>query len=143
MPGLCGLNRVHRERADGVDGQLNDFVIRHKDSFPCVLSLSMFQRGHLAQPSQVSVGLSEFGSEKRLDQIPRQFLAFDASAQTDDVEVVVLDALLRRKMVLNQTSADALDLVCANRRADAATANRHTTIHRVGGHCLPKWNDEV
>src|SRR6185295_5136944 len=103
----------------------------------------MFQRGDLAQPSQVSVGLSEFGGEKSLDQIPRQFRAFDAPTQTDDVEVVVLDALLRRKMILNQASADAVDLVRANRSADAAAANRQTTMHRFSGYCLAKRNDEV
>src|SRR4029077_9948466 len=91
----------------------------------------------------MSIGVGEFGGEKRLDQIPRQFRAFDASAQTDDVEVVVLNALLRRKMILNQTSADAFNFVRTNRCADTAAANRHTTIHRFSGHCLAKWNDEV
>src|SRR4029077_1950886 len=91
----------------------------------------------------MSIGVGEFGGEKRLDQIPRQFRAFDASAQTDDVEVVVLNALLRRKMILNQTSADAFNFVRTDRCADTAAANRHTTIHRVSGHCLSKWNDEV
>src|SRR6476619_6773173 len=46
-------------------------------------------------------------------------------------------------MILNQTSADAFNFVRTNRCADTAAANRHTTIDRVSGHCLPKWNDEV
>src|SRR6266481_6850180 len=91
----------------------------------------------------MSLCLTKLGCEKRLDQIPRQFRAFDAPAQTDDIEVVVLNALLRRKMILNQTSADAFNFVRTNRCADTAAANRHTTIHRVSGHSLPKWNDEV
>ena len=46
-------------------------------------------------------------------------------------------------MILNQTCANAVDLVRANRSADAAAANRHTTIHRFSSYCLPKRNDEV
>src|SRR4029079_12218447 len=101
------------------------------------------QRCHLAQPSHVSIGVGEFGGEKSLDQIPCEFRSFDASAQTDDVEVVVLDALLRRKMILNQTSADAFNFVRANRCADTAAANCHATIHRFSSHCMPKWNDKI
>ena len=146
VPGMAGfgrLDRIHRKRADRVDRQLNHFVIRHKDSFRCVLSLLVLQRRHLAQPTQVSRSLAEFRSEKCLDQVPGQFRAFDASAQTKHVEVVVLDPLSCREMILNQTGADAFDFVQANRGAHAAATNRHATVHFAGSNGLTQRNDEI
>ena len=57
----------------------------------------VLERGDLGQSSDVPWSLAELGGEKGLDQIPRQFRSFDASAQTNQVEVVILDPLLGRK----------------------------------------------
>ena len=43
--------------------------------------------------------------------------------------MIVLDTLSGRKVVMDQSSPDALDFVCAYRRAHTAPANRHTAIY--------------
>ena len=46
-------------------------------------------------------------------------------------------------MVVDQTGADALDLVGAHRRANAAAADREAAIHFPSSHGSGEWNDEV
>jgi hypothetical protein len=57
--------------------------------------------------------------------------------------VIVLDALLRGKVIVNQTSANALDLVGANRRPNAAAANGDAAIHFARHDGLSERNNEV
>src|SRR5277367_2662824 len=87
--------------------------------------------------------LAKFGCQNCLNQIPRQFQACDASAQTNDIEIVVFNTLLRRKMVFNQTCADSFDFVRANRSTDATAANRHATIYFVCRHRPRQWNNII
>ena len=99
--------------------------------------MAVLQRRHLAQPAQVSRSLAELGSQKRLNQIPRQFRAFDPSAHTNQIQVVILDPLPRGKMILDQAGAHAFDFVGANGGPDAAAANGHATLHFSGATAWP------
>ena len=80
----------------------------------------------------MSRGAAVFGGQISLDEIPSDFRANGSSAHAKDVHVIVLDTLLRRKMIVNETGADAVHFVRANRRADAAAADRHAAIHLAG-----------
>ena len=63
------------------------------------------------------IGLTELGAEERLDEIPGDGGPDRPSAHAEDVEVIVLDALLRGEVVVDERGADAGDLVGADRRA--------------------------
>ena len=65
------------------------------------------------------------------------------AAHAEDVHVIVLDALLRREMVVDERRADARNLVGADRGADAAAADRHAALHLSRDHGLGERNDEV
>jgi hypothetical protein len=91
----------------------------------------------------VPLGLTELGGQERLDEIPGHRRSNGSSAHTKDVHVIVLNALPGREMVVDQTSADTLDLVGAHRRADAAAADRKAAIHFLSYHRSREWNDEV
>ena len=88
------------------------------------------------------VGLTELGGEERLDEIPGDSRPDRPSADTQDVEVIVLDALLRGKVVVDEGGADTGDFVGADRRAHTAAADRHAALHPSGNHCLGERNDE-
>ena len=66
----------------------------------------------------MSRGAAVFGGQISLDEIPSDFRANGSSAHAKDVHVIVLDALLRRKMIVNETGADAVHFV---RATDAPT----------------------
>ena len=89
------------------------------------------------------LGLAELGGEERLDEIPGDGGSDRPSAHAEDVEVIVLDALLRGEMVVDERRADAGDLVGADRRADAAAADRHAALHASRNHGLGERHDEV
>ena len=88
-------------------------------------------------------GLTELGGEKRLHEIPGDGGPDRSSAHAQDVEVIVLDALLRGEVIVDERRADAGDLVGADRRANAAAADRHAALHLSGDDGLRERNDEV
>jgi hypothetical protein len=70
----------------------------------------------------------ELRSEKRLDQFPGQGRPNCPAADANHVQVVVLDSLMGRKVLVDQRCPNARNLIGANRRADAAVANRHAPV---------------
>ena len=69
-------------------------------------------------------------AEIRLDEIPGDFGSDRPAAHAEHVHVVILHALLRREVVVDERGADARDLVGADRRADAASADGHAAFDR-------------
>ena len=57
--------------------------------------------------------------------------------------MIVLDALLRGEMVVDERRADACDLVGADRGANAAAADRHAALYLSRNHGLGERHDEV
>ena len=103
MSGVGRLNRIYRQRSNGVDGELIRLAYRSwslqswlLDPFPASDS-RCFHARHFRQAPQVPVGLTELGGEERLHEIPGDGRPDGPSAHAQDVEVIVLDALLSRK----------------------------------------------
>jgi hypothetical protein len=59
----------------------------------------------------VSLGLAERGGQKCLDEVPGDGWSYGPAAHTQDVQVIVLDPLLGREVVVDERRADALHLV--------------------------------
>ena len=89
------------------------------------------------------VGLTELGVEKSLDEVPGDGRPDRPSAHAEDVEVIVLDALLRGEVVVDERRVDAGDLVGADRRANAAAADRHAALYVSRDDGLRERHDEV
>ncbi len=86
---------------------------------------------------------AESGSEKSLNELPRKRVTYDETAQADDVEVVVFDALVRRKRFVDEACANADHLVGGNTRPHAAAADGDTAIHVAARDRGRKRNDEI
>ena len=112
------------------------------DPFPASDS-PRFHARHFRQAPQVPVGLTELGGEERLHEIPGDGRPDGPSAHAQDVEVIVLDALLRGKVVVDEGSADTGDFVGADRRAHTAAADGHAAFYLSGNHGLGERHDEV
>jgi hypothetical protein len=99
-------------------------------SFDSVCSVFCFlNRSHFAEAPQVSLGRAESRREKRINQVPCDSWADGSAAYTEDIHVIVLDALPGREVVVDQRCADSAHLVCAYRSAHATAADRHSTLH--------------
>ena len=57
--------------------------------------------------------------------------------------MIVLDALLRGEMIVDERRPDTGDLVGANRRANTAAADRHAALHLSSNDGLCERHDEV
>ncbi len=70
-----------------------------------------FECRHFRQTPAMAIRTAETGREERLNELPGSRGADDEAAQADDVEVVVLDALMRRKVLVNQAGPNPCNFV--------------------------------
>ena len=85
----------------------------------------------------------ESRGEKCLHQFPGEGVTDHEAAEADQVQIVVLDALMRRKVFVNQAGANARHFVRADRCANPTAANAHAAIHRPGRNRAGQWHDKV
>ena len=101
-------------------------VMASSDSICSVVCF--LNRCHFAEAPQVSLGRAECRREKRLNEVPCDSCADGSAAYTEDIHVIVLDALPGREVVVDQSRADSAHLVCAYGSAHATAADRHSTL---------------
>jgi hypothetical protein len=58
--------------------------------------------------------LTKLGREKRLNEIPGDSWSYCPATHAKNIHVIVFDALLGRKMIVNQRSPNTWNLVCAD-----------------------------
>src|SRR5262245_1271351 len=126
-----------------VEGRVSSAESQKSSDFPLdtrhstlLLNFSRFHRSYFAQTAQVSFGLTVLSRQKRPYKVPSHSRSYRPAAHTEDVHVIVLDALLGREMVMDQCGADAVNLVGAHRRANSAATDGHTAVHLSGDHRL-------
>jgi len=91
----------------------------------------------------MALGLTIPGCQKRPDEIPGNGGAHRPAAHTNDVHVVVFDALLGGEVVVDQCRADSRNFVGADTRSYAAAANRHAAFHFPRHHGFRKRDNEI
>jgi hypothetical protein len=81
--------------------------------------------------------------EEGLNQLPRGRVADDEAAEADDIEVVVLDALVRGKCFMDQARAGARHLIGGHTRPNAAAAHGHAPVHFAARDGASQRNNEI
>jgi len=72
--------------------------------------------------------LAEFRVQKRFDEIPGHQRANGAPTHAKNIHVVVFNALLGRKMVVDQCCPNTVDLIRAHRCAHSTPADGNSAI---------------
>ena len=85
----------------------------------------------------------ESRGKKCLRQFPGESVADHEAAKTDQVQIVVLDPLMRRKVFVNQAGPNPRHFVRADRCPDTAATNAHAAIHRSGGNRPCQRHDKI
>ena len=98
-----------------------------------MVSLLLLKSSYLAKAAQVTISATRLRREKRLNQMPSDLRPDRPAAEAQDVEVVVLDALSSREMILQERRANIGDLVRADASADAAPAQGDLWLLGVAG----------
>src|SRR5271156_6372460 len=77
---------------------------------PCRLrEQSGFQSVHSVKPANVALLIGKFGGQIGFDNMFCQLLADDAAAEDQDIQIVVLDALVRGAGVVANSGANTVD----------------------------------
>jgi hypothetical protein len=86
---------------------------------------------------------AKFGAQKCLYEIPSNLWPDCSPTHTQDIHVVILDTLLGREMIVNETCANAFQFVGAHGGADTAAANRHAPVYFARSNCLRQRYYEI
>src|SRR5262245_35554492 len=87
--------------------------------------------------------LAELGGQERLHEVPGSAWADRAAPETDDVHVIVFDALLGREVIIDQRGPNSRNLVGADRDAHPAATESDPALDRACRHGLSERDDEV
>src|SRR5215831_9126488 len=93
-----------------------------------------------AQAPQMAFALTELSREERLEEIPGGLRANHATTQTDDVHMIVLDPLSRRKVIHYQSCACTVNFVCGDAHAHATPTHRDAALQVTCGHRPCEWD---
>ena len=85
----------------------------------------------------------ELRGEKGLHQFPGEGVTDHKAAETDQIQIVVLDALMRRKVFVNQAGPNPRHFVRADRCSNPAATDAHAAIHRPGGNRARQRHDKI
>ena len=85
----------------------------------------------------------ESRGEKGLHQFPSEGVTDHEAAKADQVQIVVLDTLMRRKVFMNQAGPNPRHFVRADRCANPTAANAHAAIHLSGSNRAGQWHNKV
>ncbi len=91
----------------------------------------------------MTLNATESRGEKCLHQFPSEGVADHETAQTDQVQIVIFDALVRRKVFVNQAGPNSRHFVRADRRPDTTSANGHATRNLSAGNSAGQWHDKI
>ena len=89
------------------------------------------------------IGAVESCLEKDSDQFPGEHVAKHTAAQADQVHVVVLDSLVRRKGFMNQAGPHARHLISDDTGTDATAADGHSAIHIPTSDCTGQRHNKI
>jgi hypothetical protein len=102
-----------------------------------------FKGSYFAEAPQMPLGQTKPARQESLDEIPSYGRSHGPAAHTNNVHVVVLDALLGREMVMHEARANARNLVSANGCADPAAADGYAAVHFSRRYCPGQGDNEV
>src|ERR1700756_2299450 len=83
---------------------------------------------HLCEAADVALLVGEFGAHVGTHKFFGEFFTGDPRAQDEDINVVVLDALMGGIGVRAHTGADPTDFVGGDAGTDTAAANENATL---------------
>ena len=70
-------------------------------------------------------------------------MADHEAAETDEVEIIILDALMRGKALMDQARPDAGYFVRGDSCADTTSADSYAALHFSAGHGASQSDDKV
>src|SRR5262245_51195078 len=91
----------------------------------------------------MAFGVTCLRRQKGLDQIPGGFRSDNAPAEANDVHVIILNALPRRKVIEDEACSYSMNFVGADGCTHTAAANRDAAIYFTRGNRLAKGDHKI
>ena len=86
---------------------------------------------------------TESRGEKCLNQFPGERVTDHPASEADHVQVVVLNALVRRKIITNQAGPNPRHFVGGDRCPNATSTDGHAAIHLPASDCAGQRHDKI
>jgi hypothetical protein len=91
----------------------------------------------------MACGATEVRDQKDLDQFQGERRPNHLSSQAGDIHVVIFNALMGGKFIVNEPGSDTGNFICRDRRANAAAAERHSALNILGSDGSGQGDDQV
>ena len=91
----------------------------------------------------MAFGATELGGEKCLYQFPGKGMSHDESPKTHHIQIVVLDALMRREAFMDQAGTNSNNFVCRDRRPDTTSTDAYPSIDVSRGNRVGERHNEI
>ena len=86
---------------------------------------------------------AESRGEKCLNQFPSECVTDYQAPEADHVQIVVLDALVSRKGLMNQAGPNPCHFVRDDRCPNTASTDGHAALHVSAGNCAGQRYDKI
>jgi hypothetical protein len=91
----------------------------------------------------MTLGAAESGGQKGLNQFPSERMTDYETPEADHVQIVILDALVRRKGFMNQAGSHPRHFVRDDRCPHTTSTDGHTALHLSAGNCARQRDDKI
>lgn len=97
----------------------------------------VFEIENFFKTSAVSFFSGKTGTEKDAHQFPGERVTNDEAPETEKIEIIILDALMSGKGIIDETGPDSAHFVGGDACTDATAADGHPSLHftRRDGSC--------
>src|ERR1039457_3990639 len=101
----------------------------------------VFQIRNFGQSPTMTLRAAESRGEKCLNQFPSECVTDYQAPEADHVQIVVLDALVSRKGLMNQAGPNPCHFVRDDRCPNTTSTDGHRSEERrVGKECRSRWS---
>jgi hypothetical protein len=83
------------------------------------------------------------GGQKYLNQLPSKRMADHKATKADHVQIIVLDALVRRKALMNQAGSNSRHFIRGDRCANTTPADGNTALDVSAAHRTGQRHDKI
>jgi hypothetical protein len=103
----------------------------------------VFQFLHFGQTATMTLRATESRGEKCLDQFPSEGVTDYEAPKADHVQIVILDALVRRKGFMNQAGPNSLHFVRDDRCANTASTDGDAALYLSSSYGAGQRYDKI
>ena len=110
---------------------------------PLCSDFPVLQRLHFSHSAPVARSAVELSGQKGLDQFPCECCPNHFSSQTEDIHIVIFDALMSGENIMDEPGTHSRNFIRGDGRTHTAATQRYPTSNLLGSDGSGHGDDEI